>query len=108
MPSSGGVYAWDVALGGEDISLAVKGTILVTDPTYAKDLALAGAGVAYLFEPLVRAELRDRRLRWILPETAIEEPGLFLYYPRRASIATKLRAFIDIAREALALGFKPA
>jgi DNA-binding transcriptional LysR family regulator len=99
--ASGGVYAWDLTEDGEDISVAVKGSTLVTDPTYAKELALAGAGIAYIFEPLVRDELRDRRLRWILPHTATEEPGLFLYYPRRASMAPKLRAFIDIAREAL-------
>jgi DNA-binding transcriptional LysR family regulator len=102
LPSSGGIYAWDLTQGGEDISVAVKGTVLVTDATYAKDLALAGTGIAYIFEPLVRTELRERRLQWILPKAAIEEPGLFLYYPRRASNAPKLRAFIDVAREALA------
>ena len=30
---------------------------------------------------------------------AIEEPGLFLYFPRRAAMAPKLRAFIDTAQE---------
>ncbi|TIO28437.1 MAG: LysR family transcriptional regulator, partial [Mesorhizobium sp.] len=39
------------------------------------------------------------RLVQILPKTAIEEPGLFLYFPRRASMAPKLRAFIDTAQE---------
>jgi len=102
LPASRGIYAWELTQGGEDIAVAVKGTILVTDATYAKDLALAGAGVAYIFEPLVRAEIRERRLQWILPEAAIEEPGLFLYYPRRAAHAPKLRAFIEAAREALA------
>jgi DNA-binding transcriptional LysR family regulator len=101
-PTSGGIYAWDLTREGEDVSVDVKGTMLVSDPTYAKDLALAGVGIAYVFEPLIRAEIRDRRLKWILPEAAIEEPGLFLYYPRRASNAPKLRAFIDIARQVLA------
>jgi DNA-binding transcriptional LysR family regulator len=99
--ASGGVYAWDLTENGEDVSVAVKGSTLVTDPSYAKDLALAGVGIAYVFEPLVRNELRERRLLRILPHTAIEESGLFLYYPRRASMAPKLRAFIDIARETL-------
>jgi DNA-binding transcriptional LysR family regulator len=78
--------------------------MLISDPTYARELALAGVGIAYIFEPLVRAEIADGRLRAILPETAVEEPGLFLYYPRRASNAPKLRAFIEVAREALAAG----
>jgi DNA-binding transcriptional LysR family regulator len=102
--TSGGLYAWDLREAGEDVSVAVKGSIVVTDPTYARELALAGAGIAYIFEPLVRAEIRARRLRQLLPQAAIEEPGLFLYYPRRASNAPKLRAFIDVAREVLAPG----
>jgi DNA-binding transcriptional LysR family regulator len=102
--SSGGLYAWDLREADEDIAVAVKGSIVVTDPTYARELALAGAGIAYIFEPLVRKEIRERRLRQLLPQAAIEEPGLFLYYPRRASNAPKLRAFIDVAREVLAPG----
>jgi len=78
--------------------------VRVTDSSYAKDLALAGAGIAYVFEPLVRAELHDGRLRQVLPAASIEEAGLFLYYPRRAAIAPKLRAFIEAAKEILAGG----
>jgi DNA-binding transcriptional LysR family regulator len=105
--TSGGLYAWDLREAGQDIAVAVKGSIVVTDPTYARELALAGAGIAYIFEPLVRAEIREGRLRQLLPQAAIEEPGLFLYYPRRASNALKLRAFIDVAREVLAPGARP-
>ncbi|MDR6291743.1 MULTISPECIES: LysR substrate-binding domain-containing protein [Inquilinus] len=100
--ASGGVYAWDLVQDGEDVAVGVTGTVRVTDSSYAKDLALAGAGIAYVFEPLVRQELRDGRLRWLLPATAIEEAGLFLYHPRRAGTAPKLRAFIDVAKEILA------
>lgn len=42
--------------------------------------------------------MREVHLRWLLAHTAIEEPGLFLFFPRRASEAPKLRAFIDAAR----------
>jgi DNA-binding transcriptional LysR family regulator len=106
LPTSGGIYAWELIQAGEDVSVEVKGSMLISDPTYARELALAGVGIAYIFEPLVRAEIADGRLRAILPETAVEEPGLFLYYPRRAANAPKLRAFIEVAREALAAGRK--
>jgi DNA-binding transcriptional LysR family regulator len=103
--STGGIYAWDLkGEKGADLSLQVRGTALTTDPLYAKDLALAGVGIAYIFEPLVRAEIRDRRLRLLVPEASIEEPGLFLYYPRRASDMPKLRAFIDAAKDVLKTG----
>jgi DNA-binding transcriptional LysR family regulator len=99
--SSGGVYAWELLNRGKDVSVRVTGTTLVNDPIYAKELALAGVGIAYLFEPLVRREIRERALRWVLPESAIEEPGLFLYFPRRAAAAPKLRTFVQVAREVL-------
>lgn len=96
--STGGTYTWEVLDGGRDSAVATRGTARVTDPLLALDLALAGVGIAYLFEPLVRRHIREGALRWLLPESAIEEPGLFLYFPRRASEAPKLRAFIDAAR----------
>jgi DNA-binding transcriptional LysR family regulator len=99
--SSGAVYAWDLLDAGKEVSVRVSGSTLVTDPLYAKELALAGVGIAYLFEPLARRQIRDRTLRWVLPKSAIDEPGLFLYFPRRAADAPKLRVFIDVAREVL-------
>jgi len=99
--SSGAVYAWDLLDTGKEVSVRVSGSTLVTDPLYAKELALAGVGIAYLFEPLARREIRDRTLRRVLPGSAIEEPGLFLYFPRRAADAPKLRTFINVTREVL-------
>lgn len=95
--SAGGVYAWDLREDGRDIAAEVAGTVLVTDPLYARDLALAGIGIAYIFAPLVQADMAAGQLRQVLPQTAVEEPGLFLYFPRRAAAAPKLRAFIDTA-----------
>jgi DNA-binding transcriptional LysR family regulator len=96
---SGGVYAWDVQADGRDVQLQVSGPVRVTDPVFALDLALAGLGIAYVFEPLAREAIRSGRLQWLLSDTAIEEPGLFAYYPRRASEAPKLRAFVACARD---------
>ncbi|MER8564317.1 LysR family transcriptional regulator [Mesorhizobium sp. M0924] len=96
---SGALYRWDLTEDGKDVVVETKGTVIVTDSLAAIDLALAGVGLTYVFEPLVRADLAAGRLVQVLPETAIEEPGLFLYFPRRASMAPKLRAFIDTAQE---------
>lgn len=95
---SGALYRWDLTEDGKDVVAETKGTVIVTDSLAAIDLALAGVGLTYVFEPLVRAELSAGRLVQILPQTASEEPGLFLYFPRRASMAPKLRAFIDTAQ----------
>lgn len=97
--AAGTLYDWDLIDQGRPVAFKTSGTVTITDSTFARDLALAGVGVAYIFEPAVRADLEAGRLRRILPETAVEEPGLFLYFPRRASLAPKLRAFIDTATQ---------
>jgi DNA-binding transcriptional LysR family regulator len=96
---SGALYRWDLTEDGKDVSVETRGTAIVTDSIAAIDLALAGVGIVYVFEPLVRADIAAGRLVQILPQSTIEEPGLFLYFPRRASMAPKLRAFIDTAQE---------
>ncbi|HZD25336.1 MAG TPA: LysR family transcriptional regulator [Alphaproteobacteria bacterium] len=92
------LYRWELAEGNRELAVEVGGSVVVSDPLSARELALAGAGLAYLFEPLVREDIAAGRLLRLLPRAAIEEPGLFLYFPRRANLAPKLRAFIDTAR----------
>jgi DNA-binding transcriptional LysR family regulator len=107
--SSDAAYVWDLQDGGREIAVSVSGSVRVTDSLYARELALLGVGIAYLFEPLVRDDLRMARLRQVLPATSIEEPGLFLYFPRYACETAKLRAFIDTTRKVLSAnsGEKP-
>jgi len=100
---SGARYRWELQDAGQDIAIEVNGPVITSDALHARALALAGIGIAYLFAPLVAADLAAGRLIELLPDHAIEEPGLFLYFPRRASDAPKLRALIDTARELVAL-----
>src|SRR5215475_7854866 len=98
---SGGIFEWELMDGKRSTTIKTTGTALVTDATHALDLALADVGIAYTFEQLVRHHIRERRLTWLLPQTTVEQEGLYLYYPRRASMAPKLRAFIDAAKTVL-------
>jgi DNA-binding transcriptional LysR family regulator len=100
--ASGSLYEWDLVDKGRPIAVKTAGTAVITDATYARELALAGIGVAYIFEPQVREDIRKGRLRQLIPESALQEGGLFLYFPRRASMSPKLRAFIDVAKACLA------
>ena len=98
---SGPIFDWELIDGNKLITVKPSGTALVTDITEALSLALAGIGIAYVVELLARPYLRDGSLKWLLPQTAVEHDGAFLYYPRRASLAPKLRAFIDVAKKTL-------
>lgn len=96
--AAGSLYDWELREAGATVAVRTTGSAVITDATFARELALAGVGIAYIFEPLVREALRAGRLVQLLPEAAFEEPGLFLYFPRRAAMAPKLRAFIDAVR----------
>jgi DNA-binding transcriptional LysR family regulator len=98
---SGAIFDWELIDGKKPTTVKTSGTALVTDATEALSLALAGVGIAYVVEPLARRYLREASLKWLLSQTAVEHDGLFLYYPRRASLAPKLRAFIDVAKKTL-------
>src|SRR6266446_551193 len=99
--TSGAIYDWELIDGKKSTTVKTSGTALMTDNTEALSLALAGVGIAYIVEPLARRYVREGSVEWLLPQTAVEHDGLFLYYPRRASLAPKLRAFIDVAKKTL-------
>ena len=94
--ASGGIYEWDLADRGHDVSVRVSGPVRITDGLYARELALAGIGIAYVFDFQVSDDIAAGRLVQVLPETAIEEPGFFLYFPERQRHAPKLRALLDL------------
>lgn len=96
---SGGLYQWEFIENGQDVAVAVSGQAIVTESHSAIELALAGVGLAYVFEPLVQPEIGSGRLVQLLSDYAVTEAGLFLYFPRRAELAPKLRAFIDTVRQ---------
>ena len=98
---SGGLYRWDLTEHDHDIAVDSPGSAIINDPLYARELALAGTGLAYIFEPLVTSDIAAGRLMQVLPKSAIEQPGLFLYFTRRADMAPKLRAFIDTVKDVL-------
>jgi DNA-binding transcriptional LysR family regulator len=98
---SGAIFEWELIDRKKPVVVKTSGTALVTDTMQALSLALAGVGIAYVAEPLARRYLREGSLEWLLPQSATEYDGMFLYYPKRASLAPKLRAFIDVARKAL-------
>jgi DNA-binding transcriptional LysR family regulator len=98
---SGAIFEWELIDRKKPVVVKTSGTALVTDTMQALSLALAGIGIAYVAEPLARRYLREGSLEWLLPQSATEYDGMFLYYPKRASLAPKLRAFIDVAKKTL-------
>ena len=105
---SGGRYAWEFARGGETLEVEVVGRIATNDPVLMRAAAMAGAGLAHLFEHTVADALAAGTLTRVLADWCPPLPGFSLYYPGRRQPPPPLRAFIATARRVLATGDDPA
>ncbi len=99
LTSARALWRWEFQDQGRDVAFETKGPVIVNDTLHAHALAMAGVGIAYAWEPAAREPLAAGQLIELLPRHATQKPGLFLYFPKRASMAPKLRAFITVARD---------
>jgi DNA-binding transcriptional LysR family regulator len=97
--TTGGHYQWELERGKQSWRIPVRGPIATNNGALIRDMAEAGMGLAYFFEPLLEAEPRRGALRVVLEPYAAHVSGLFLYFPSRAQVSPALRAFVDVARE---------
>ncbi|MES1174025.1 MAG: LysR family transcriptional regulator [Myxococcales bacterium] len=95
MKTSGVVYRWEFTENGKDFVVTVNGRMLVNDVELMANAALEGLGLAYVIDSAVREHLTKKRLVRVLDGFCTPFPGFYLYYPSRAQLAPKLKAFAD-------------
>ena len=96
---SGGVLAhWRLENADGPVDLAVTGPLVVNDYPTMLAAAIDGLGLAQLPRPVAAPHIASAQLEELLPGHAPTSPGLFLYFPSRAQVMPKLRAFIDHVR----------
>lgn len=96
--SSGSIWRWEFEKHGEQMTIDVKGPLILDSHNLIKEAALAGFGIAFLAESLIRNELRDGTLVQLLADWTPAFPGLRLYYSSRRHVTAGFRAFIDVVR----------
>ncbi|GAB7125895.1 LysR family transcriptional regulator [Silvimonas sp. JCM 19000] len=94
----GGLYAWDLRQGERTLQVRVEGPWVFNQISMAVEAALAGCGLAYVPEPLVRAALQRGQLLSVLPDWCTTFPGLHLYYPNRHQASPALSVVLDTLR----------
>jgi DNA-binding transcriptional LysR family regulator len=99
LTSAKSLWRWEFEDTRRAVAYETKCPVIVNDGLHAIALAAEGLGIAYAWEPSAREHLAAGRLIELLPQHATQKPGLFLYFPKRASMAPKLRAFITVARD---------
>lgn len=95
---SGAMYRWEFERGGMRLEVDVQGPMVLGDMTLMMGPALAGAGLAYVFEDMAREHLASGRLVQVLADWSYYYPGFHLYYSSRRHVPATLKAFIEFAR----------
>ena len=93
--SGGAIALWSLNDQGRAIEIAVSGPLIANDFPTMLGAALEGVGLAQVPEPIAAAAVKAGKLVHVLEKFAPMAPGMFLYYPGRAQMLPKLRAFID-------------
>jgi DNA-binding transcriptional LysR family regulator len=95
---SGGFYAWDFEDKGRPFQVRVEGPLVVNNADLIRDAALAGHGLAYVYDNEVTADVRAGRLKRILQKWSPTFPGYYLYHPSRRQTPAALAALIAALR----------
>ena len=97
----GSIYRWEFSHKGRDFDIETTGPLLTNDGDILLSAVRAGAGIACAFEAQVQDDLAASRLMPLLKPWWPTFPGFYLYYPSRAHMPRKLRAFIDFMQQKL-------
>jgi DNA-binding transcriptional LysR family regulator len=97
----GTLYRWEFEEGGREWEMAVPGPLATNDGALMMAACVQGLGLAYTLEPVAAPLVEQGLLKRVLEPFCPETPGFFLYFPHRAQVMPKLRAFADFAVERL-------
>ena len=99
LPGSRRLYPFEFSRDGRDFDVEVRGRLILNEGAHILSAARAGLGLAQVFEPSARADLREGRLVEVLSDWLSPFPGFYIYYPARTQLPMKLRVFVDFLRE---------
>jgi DNA-binding transcriptional LysR family regulator len=96
--AQGGIAVWEFEKAGRALNVRVEGQLLVNDIALARLGALGGAGLAYLPEDYVEADISAGALVSVLVDWCEPFPGYHLYYPSRRQHSAAFSVLIEALR----------
>jgi DNA-binding transcriptional LysR family regulator len=95
---AGSLYAWEFEENGRPLEVRVDGPLVFNDTDLMRQAAIAGLGIAYLYEDDAAVDIQAGRLTRILKDWCPQLPGYFLYHPSRRQTPPALAALIAALR----------
>ena len=98
LPTYGGLYAWEFEKNGRELKVRVEGQLVFNNIVLRLNAALAGLGLAYLPEDMVKMHFAKRRLVRVLADWCPPFSGYHLYYPSRRQHTPAFTLLVDALR----------
>ena len=94
----GTMVTWKFVRDGDQLEITPKGRLTLSSAHQELQAALAGSGIAHLFEDYVRDDVERGRLIELLTDWKQNLPGWYLYYPGRRHSSAAVRAYLEYIR----------
>jgi DNA-binding transcriptional LysR family regulator len=98
LPTLGGLYQWEFEKDGRELKVRVDGQLIFNDASQMLTAALAGRGLAYMFEDVVQAHIASGQLERVLENWCAPFQGYHLYYPSRRQSSPAFTLLVDTLR----------
>jgi DNA-binding transcriptional LysR family regulator len=98
LPTYGGIYAWEFEKRGRALNARVEGQLVFNNIALRVNAALAGLGLAYLYEDQVQEHVAEGRLVRVLGDWCPPFSGYHLYYPSRRQAAPAFALLVEALR----------
>ncbi|WP_114240714.1 LysR family transcriptional regulator [Dyella sp. C9] len=98
LPTHGGVYAWEFEKGRRELKVRIEGQLVLNSISQMLHAALAGLGLAFVPEDIVREHVAKGRLVQILKDWSPTFQGYHLYYPSRRQSSRAMSLLVDALR----------
>ncbi|MEO4001242.1 LysR family transcriptional regulator [Mesorhizobium sp. CAU 1732] len=95
----GSLAAWAFEKGSESLEITPDGRLTLSSAHQELQAAIAGQGIAHVFEDYARTHIADGSLDEVLADWSPRLPSWFLYYPNKRHSSAAMRAFIDFVRQ---------
>ncbi len=91
----GRFFEWEFRIGGKDVTVEVRGRLVLDDMRAVLGAACQGSGLGLVFRQFATAEIASGAVVSILDEFLPPDQPFYLYYANRAHTPYNLRAFIE-------------
>lgn len=98
LPSSGGLYAWELEKDGRELRVRVEGQLVFNNVGMIVRAAKAGLGLGFVMEDHVAADVAEGRLLRVLEDWCAPFSGYHLYYSSRRQPSAAFSLLVEALR----------